>query len=436
MSTIQRATKRFGFRYAYALAAAALLVTMLVSGAMAQSIIHAVDGAHGQQYVDHVSEMARKFSTETGIQVNVMTASGHREQIAVWAAGGALPDAIDIVSDNGLGFFRQGLFMDLTQFFDRGSQRLDDLIPIAVEAFTAPENLEVQPGAVFAFPSFLHNYNAGYNVPIFENAGLVFPSELGEAWNWETLRDYARKLTIDRNSDGRIDQWGLFIPKSYLGWGPLFRHAGNPIFDRDVDPTAAFLNTEAAIETVEFLAEMTEGQYFVWENWQFSEGRTGLSYAFASNTAQLMADRHLTVDYAPYAYGPGGVNGSEFQVAATAISSTTEHADLVWQWLTFLWGDPSNTEGMINATKRIPAQISGLTLFNDLASDWAPNIHVVAASAGLPGSGLRPIVRDSRILGTISNWVHQAIDGQVPAFSALTTAQEQVDAIFRELAAN
>ena len=79
--------------------------------------------------------------------------------------------------------------MDLTQFFDRGSQRLDDLIPIAVEAFTAPENLEVQPGAVFAFPSFLHNYNAGYNVPIFENAGLVFPSELGEAWNWETLRD-------------------------------------------------------------------------------------------------------------------------------------------------------------------------------------------------------------------------------------------------------
>ena len=89
MSTIQRATKRFGFRYAYALAAAALLVTMLVSGAMAQSIIHAVDGAHGQQYVDHVSEMARKFSTETGIQVNVMTASGHREQIAVWAAGGS-----------------------------------------------------------------------------------------------------------------------------------------------------------------------------------------------------------------------------------------------------------------------------------------------------------------------------------------------------------
>src|SRR5690606_17132011 len=98
--------------------------------------------------------------------------------------------------------------------------------------------------------------------------------------------------------------------------------------------------------------------------------------AFASNTAQQMADRHLTVDYAPYAYGPGGVNGSEFQVAGTAISATTENADLVWQWLNFLWGDPNNTEGMIRATNRIPAQIAGLTLFNDLAADWAPNIHV------------------------------------------------------------
>src|SRR5690606_28606335 len=109
--------------------------------------------------------------------------------------------------DNGLGLFRQGLFLDLTPYFDRGSARLDDLIPIATQAFTAPEDLEVQPGAFFAFPAFLHNYNAGYNVTIFENSGLVFPSELGEAWNWDTLRDYAQKLTVDRNSDGVMDQW-------------------------------------------------------------------------------------------------------------------------------------------------------------------------------------------------------------------------------------
>ena len=414
--------------------AVALVALLLLPGQARAQIVHAVDGAHGQAYVDHVSQKALEFTEKTGILVNIMTASGHREQIAVWAAGGALPDAIDIVSDNGLSFFRHSLFVDLRPYFERSSSvHLADFVPIALTAFTAPEDYDFQAGALFAYPSFLHNYNAAINVPLFENAGLVFPNDLGDAWNWETLADYAKKLTVDINSDGRLDRWGLFIPKTYLGWMPFFRHAGNPIYDRDFDPTEAFLNTEAAYDTLQFLVEMTADQYFVWDNWRFNEGYTGISYAASPNYAQQMRERHLTIDYVPYAKGPGGANGSEFQVAGTAIAATSDHPDLVWQWLRYLWGEKENVDEMITRAQRIPALLASTDTFNALASGWAPNAHIILASAGYPGSGLRPIVRDGRILGIVTEWVHQAIDGRVPTSTALTTAQEQLNAVFREL---
>jgi len=264
----------FASKFGAMLAVVLLALACASFGAYAASIIHAVDGSHGQQYVDHVAAKAREFTEKTGIQVNIMSASGHREQIAVWAAGGALPDAVDIVSDNGLGFFRSGLFLNLAPYFDRGAASREAFSPIALLAFSAPEDYDIEPGAIFAYPSFLHNYNAGINVAIFDNSGLARPAELGDAWNWETLKDYARKMTIDRNSDGTLDQWGVFVPKSYLGWGPLFRHAGNPLFDRDFDPTAAFLNTEAAVDALQFIVEMSEASYMVWDNWRFSERRS------------------------------------------------------------------------------------------------------------------------------------------------------------------
>ena len=229
-----------------------VMVFALPLGVQAVSITHAVDPAHGEWYVNFVMDQAREFYEQTGIQVNISAVGDHRSQILVWAAGNALPAAVDIVSDNGLLFFRAGLFLDLRDLFARSrSIKLNDLLPISLAAFTAPDPYDIEPGAVFAFPYMLYNVNAAYNVPLLENSGLPSPNTLGDAWNWDTAYQYAQKLTIDKNADGRTDQWGLFIPRIMSRWGILFRHAGNPIFDRDFDPTAVNLNTPAARQTMQ-----------------------------------------------------------------------------------------------------------------------------------------------------------------------------------------
>ena len=213
------------------------------------------------------SSIKLRFYKQTGIQVNISAVGDHRSQILVWAAGNALPDAVDIVSDNGLLFFRAGLFLDLKDLFDQSTDiRLNDLLPIALSAFTAPEPYDIEPGAVFAFPYMLYNVNAAYNVRLLENAGLQSPDTLGAGWNWDKAYEYAQKLTVDKNSDSKDRSVGCLCA-SYARWGIS---SGTPIIPSsiaDFDPTAVQLNTPAARQTL--------NGWLIWRNPAISPGRTG-----------------------------------------------------------------------------------------------------------------------------------------------------------------
>ncbi|HHT26914.1 MAG TPA: extracellular solute-binding protein [Firmicutes bacterium] len=407
---------------------------MLSIGAQAAAITHAVDPAHGEWYVNFIIDQAKEFYKQTGIQVNISAVGDHRSQILVWAAGNALPDAVDIVSDNGLLFFRAGLFLDLKDLFDQSTDiRLNDLLPIALSAFTAPEPYDIEPGAVFAFPYMLYNVNAAYNVRLLENAGLPSPNTLGAGWNWDKAYEYAQKLTVDKNSDGKTDQWGLFMPRIMSRWGILFRHAGNPIFDRDYDPTAVQLNTPAARQTLQWVVDMAQSGYIAWENWQFNEGRAVLSFNGASNIGMLMSRYNQEVDHIPFPYGPAGANGAEFQVFGTAINKKSKNIDLTWQWLSFLWGDRDRIIAACKQMVNVPALRSVISIYDSQINTWTKHSQIVIESANYKGSGLRPIVRDGRIGSTVEQTINQALALTMPLEQALVEAQERTTAILKEI---
>ncbi len=52
------------------------------------------------------------------------------------------------------------------------------------------------------------------------------------SWNWTNLRNAARKLTRDRDGDGRVDQWGLQVSNDMeTSWGNYVYQAGGQILD-------------------------------------------------------------------------------------------------------------------------------------------------------------------------------------------------------------
>lgn len=71
-----------------------------------------------------------------------------------------------------------------------------------------PKFLKVfqQNGKIYGLPKDFSTLSLFYNKKAFEAAGLSQPPK-----TWEELRTDAKKLTIDQNQDGRIEQYGLGI---------------------------------------------------------------------------------------------------------------------------------------------------------------------------------------------------------------------------------
>jgi len=111
-------------------------------------------------------------------------------------------------------------------------------------------------GKQYAVPFDLHPLALYYNTGLFEEAGL------DPANPPATMKEFlsaAQKLTKDTNGDGTTDQYGMGL--AYSGGLPfrlwmslLWQHDGGNVLNED--NTAAAFNTEAGLESLEFLHDL------------------------------------------------------------------------------------------------------------------------------------------------------------------------------------
>ncbi len=67
-----------------------------------------------------------------------------------------------------------------------------------------------QHDEIFGVPFVLESLAVLYNKDLFDKAGIT-PPTTNQPWTWDDVRAAARKLTIDTNNDGVIDQYGVAI---------------------------------------------------------------------------------------------------------------------------------------------------------------------------------------------------------------------------------
>lgn len=111
-------------------------------------------------------------------------------------------------------------------------------------------------GKQYAVPLDLHPLALYYNVSMFEAAGL---DPENPPATMEEFLDAAQKLTVDTDGDGNSDQYGFGL--AYSGGLPfriwmslLWQHEGEEILNET--KTAAAFNTEAGLESLEFLRDL------------------------------------------------------------------------------------------------------------------------------------------------------------------------------------
>jgi ABC-type glycerol-3-phosphate transport system substrate-binding protein len=162
-----------------------------------------------------IREVLDVFEKENpNIQVRLLSGEQAGSRILALVRSGEAPEILQTNYQTIRGQARDGVFQDLGQDF---SAEEEDFYPLAWETGKAH-------GVQYGVPWIAYTIQLVYNEDLFAGAGLT-----GAPNTWEELYAYARKLTVDTNGDGEIDQWGIGLAgkeEDIIWTVDMFMHQG------------------------------------------------------------------------------------------------------------------------------------------------------------------------------------------------------------------
>ena len=163
-----------------------------------------------------------------------------RDKLQTMIAGGDAPDLM---------MLNTGQFEQLAS---RGALKpLDDIIK--AEKFDlslywpqAIGGISYQ-GKIYGLPRDMSNVILYYNKDLFDKSGVAYPNN---TWTWNDMLAAAKKLTLDTNHDGKIDQWGFAVNNIVWVWAGFVWGNGGDILS--ADRTKVLLNDPNTIDALNF----------------------------------------------------------------------------------------------------------------------------------------------------------------------------------------
>jgi len=302
--------------------------------------------------LDSTRELLAEFMRENPdivVRADIVSWQEYWQKIATATLTGTAQDVWLISPAYVEQYAAAGHLLDLMPFIESDpSFDVDDYFPYAFDDFSFAgegkkmHNVPFGEGALYAFT---RDYNFSllyYNRDHFDAAGVSYPTE---NWTWDDLLDAARKLTIDFDGDGVVDQWGVYS----LDYRALVSAAGGEVIDvanrrGNFSPREGNTLVYDAIKFCHDLIHVhhvspspsiqLEGDAFVtgkasliiegvWEIRHFNQSKSLWDIASVPLRSRETKRRRV----------PGGV--------AHCIYSGTKHPEAAWRLVKFLSGETS-----------------------------------------------------------------------------------------------
>lgn len=367
-----------------------------------------------------LQEEIPQFEKEHGIKVNLIPFAGQEKLYAMMAAGQP-PDVFytnNIMRDK---LAAEGTLLDLRPFA-KSDPFMAGMRSEAIEQGTSLD------GGLYQLVNSTFTYGIYYSKASFDEAGLPYPDS---TWTWDDLVRFAKRLTIDRDGDGKIEQYGVYIPYYFVDAFERMNHAE---FQKlgliAVEPNES-------VEAIHWYRDLVE-KHNVMPNtiWIESLGMQSFQLLESGRVAMMMESlpnlglyRYLTIpwDVAPIPRRPGK-SPLYFRAGSGGFSasSSTKYPGAVWTFLKW-WVSKSR----INSPNPFIKDV-------DFVSEWQKQVpylkqthfrDVWRLSEEYNGGDWRNFVR-------YSSWTYQIFEESLnPKYEQMLNGRISVDEYLRAIPA-
>ncbi|MBP7936189.1 MAG: sugar ABC transporter substrate-binding protein [Phycisphaerae bacterium] len=256
-------------------------------------------------------------------------------KLTMMYVAGCAPDVVHLDASCGALFIDNGMLMDLAPLMARDPS-FDRSI-----YFENVLNITRRGEAIYAVPLDFTPMMMYYNRKLFRQAGVPFPRN---GWSWDDFLTACKALTVMPPGAKMPTQYGFNFENVLPFWIPLLWTGGGDVLSPDGRRASGYLDGQATVEAVQFLADLILKHRVAPS---IAERKILGGDAFLNGKAAMDLKGHWTlIDYhAPDRRLDVGVVGlptrtgkpvTIIYVTGIAISRSTRHADLAWEYLKYM----------------------------------------------------------------------------------------------------
>jgi multiple sugar transport system substrate-binding protein len=323
---------------------------------------------------------------------------------------------------------------------------LDALIPLDEMLENSPVKKEIDPalfesmelkGKIWSLPFATNNIGIFCRPSLFKAAGITTLPK-----TWDEFRQVAKKLTIDKNGDGRIDQYGMSLPLgkgefTVFTWLPFMWSAGGELVSGEGQDANSVELTEnkGAIAALQFWRDLiTDGSAVL----------SGPERGY--ETDDLLAGKVAMQITGPWTLGQFKATGIDFDVFPLPVSqrpatsvggenlflfkTTPEKEKAAFKFAEYVLSEGFQTE-LALGTGYLPVNLKSRqsAKYQDFIKEL-PMIKVFLEQAKYGRS--RPLFAGyNRISVSVGSAVEAVLLGKSSPQEALKSSQQRLDLIFK-----
>lgn len=289
------------------------------------------------QIIEKEEALAAKFTQENPnvtITVEGVAFGQFWEKMKAMAAAKNMPDVFWMSSGTVKQYGKQGALLNL----DEHISKLD-----AKKYYTKALNVLRVPnfqGKLYAFPWAVVGCISFYNIRLFDEAGLAYPTN---NWTFDDMRSLAQKLSKDTDGDGNFDQWGYWVKARYTHMYPYLFNNGSQLIDDDFKKLQ--MAEPAGREAFKFITDLIAKDKFSPTPAQtkgvskfFTTGKVGMCTegSWRIDTYRKGLKDPFGIVLVPKGPKSGGKDVVYGWSDAYSISAYTKNPDAAWDWMIYM----------------------------------------------------------------------------------------------------